>query len=622
MCGIAGVFGRREDETVNSMTAALLHRGPDDGFLVGGEDFSLGARRLSIVGIEDGRQPLSNESGTIWAAQNGELYNYPQVRRELLASGHHLHTHCDTEILPHLYEDYGTRMIEHIDGMFAVALWDTENRVGLLARDRMGKKPLYYHRRGAALYFASEIKALLRIPGFERRINYEALHHFLSFKHVPAPLSIFEGISILPPAHMLVYRPGSEVEIRRYWDVDFSATGEMASWPEEELIEHLLVLLRRGVERRLMSDVPIGFFLSGGIDSSLSTALAAELSPGRIKTFTLTYANDSTTEGKEQDTRWARWTAEKYATEHYEETVEFSNFPENLRRILACFDEPFSGTVSTYFLAGLIARHVKVAVSGDGADELFGSYLSHRLALPLSRYDEYLRTGDARLVRPFDTQPGFLARIHEAEDWQWRSKLFVHSDEEKASLYAPDVAERMQAYSSRERLRRDFSGLTATDPLNRILEAEWHTIFPDQVLAFVDRLSMAHSLEVRTAYLDTDFVTFITGLPGRYKIRDGETKYLLKRAALKYFPEEMVFRKKEGFLMPVTEWLLNDLEPYVRETLSPERLGRHGIFNQARVQAMVDGLYRQESDYRQVNRVFSLIVFQEWFEMYMGRSEA
>src|ERR1051325_5465548 len=618
MCGIAGVFGRREDETVNRMTAALLHRGPDDGFLVGGEDFSLGARRLSIVGIADGRQPLSNETGTVWAAQNGELYNYPQVREELLASGHHLHTHCDTEILPHLYEDYGTRMVEHIDGMFAVALWDATNRVGLLARDRMGKKPLYYYRQNDALYFASEIKSLLRVPGFERRINYEALHHFLSFKHVPAPLSIFEGISILPPAHMLVYRPGAGLEIRRYWDVDFSATGEMADWPEEELVEHLLALLRRGVERRLMSDVPIGFFLSGGIDSSLSTALAAEMSPGRIKTFTLTYANDSTTEGKEQDRRWARWTAEKYATEHYEETVEFSNFPENLRRIIACFDEPFSGTVSTYFLAGLIAQHVKVAVSGDGADELFGSYLSHRLAFPLSRYDEYLRNGDARLVRPFETQPDFLARMAEAEDWQWRSKLFVYGDEEKASLYAPDVAERMQAYSSRERLRRDFSNLTATDPLNRILEAEWHTIFPDQVLAFVDRLSMAHSLEVRTAYLDTDFVTFIAGLPGRLKIRDGETKYLLKKAALKYFPEEMVLRKKEGFLMPVTEWLLNDLEDYARATLSPERLNRHGIFDQRRVQEMLDALYKEESDYTHVNKIFALIVFQEWYDLYMN----
>ncbi|MBA3766740.1 MAG: asparagine synthase (glutamine-hydrolyzing) [Acidobacteria bacterium] len=618
MCGISGVFGRRDEETINRMTARLVHRGPDDGFVVAGADFSLGARRLSIVGVEDGRQPLANETETVWAAQNGELYNYPQMRRELLSSGHHLHTHCDTEILPHLYEDYGTRMVERIDGMFAVAVWDEINRAGLLARDRMGKKPLYYYRDRDALYFASEIKALLEVPGFERRINFEALDHFLSYKHIPCPLSIFEGIHQLPPAHMLIYRTGFEPEIRRYWNVDFSATGEMAKWPEEELVEHLLRLLRRSVERRLMSDVPIGFFLSGGIDSTLTTALAAELSPGKIKTFTLTYAHSSTTEGKEQDHRWARWAAKRFATEHYEETVEFSNFPENLRRIIRCFDEPFAGTTSTYFLAGLIAQHVKVAISGDGADELFGSYLSHRLAFPLSRYDEFKRTGDARLIRPFESQTDLLAQLAEAEDWQWRSKLFVYSDEQKQALYAPEIAARMQGFSSRERMRRDFSHLTATDPLNRILEGEFRTIFPDQVLTFVDRLSMAHSLEVRAPFLDTDFVTFIAGLPGKVKIRDGETKYLLKKAALKYFPEEMVFRKKEGFLMPITEWLLNDLEDYVRSTLSAERLSRHGIFNHTRVQALVDRLYQTQSDYTQVNMILSLIIFQEWYDLYMS----
>jgi asparagine synthase (glutamine-hydrolysing) len=482
----------------------------------------------------------------------------------------------------------------------------------------MGKKPLYYYRDGGALYFASEIKALLKVPGFERRINLEALHHFLSYKHVPCPLSIFEGIHALPPAHALVFRAGQDPDIRRYWDVDFSTAGEMAESPEEELVERLLALLRRGVERRLMSDVPIGFFLSGGIDSSLSTALAAEVSPSQIKSFTLTYAGDSTTEGKEHDRRWARWTADKYGTEHYEETIEFSSFPENLRRVIACFDEPFAGTISTYFLASLIAKHVKVAVSGDGADELFGSYLSHRLAFPLSHYDEYLRTGDTRLIRPFESQPEFLARLVEPKDCQWRAKLFVYTDEEKTGLYSADAAPIMRAFSSRDRLCRDFSGLTATDPLNRILESEWRTIFPDQVLAFVDRLSMAHSLEVRTAYLDTDVVNFVAGLPGRLKIKDGETKYLLKRAALKYFPEEMVFRKKEGFLMPITEWLLRDLEPYVRQTLSDERLRQHGLFNADRIRSIVDDLYQTGGDYTKVNKIFSLVVFQEWYDLYMN----
>ncbi len=617
MCGISGVFGLPDGETVQAMLGMLAHRGPDDEHLVCGAGFALGTRRLSIMDVEGGRQPVAGETGKVWAALNGEIYNYPELRREILRRGHHLASHCDTEVLPHLYEDHGTRLVEMIDGMFAVAVWDDESKTGLLARDRMGKKPLYYLRAGDALYFASEIKALLRVPGFERRINFEALHHFLSYKHVPHPLSIFDRIGSLAPAHMLIFRPGAEPLIRRYWDVDFSATAEMATWPEEEIVEQLIKLLRRAVQRRLMSDVPIGFFLSGGIDSSLSTAMAAELSPQRIKTFTLTYGADSTTEGKEQDRRWARWVADQYGTEHHEERVQFTSFPQNLRRIIRCFDEPFSGVVSTYFLSQLIGRHVKVALSGDGADELFGSYLSHRLAFPLSRYAQYLRTGEIDLIRPFESQPELLARLYETEDWRWRDKLFVLSEEEKAALYSPDVAEMTRAFSTRAALARDFAALSATDPLNRILEAEFRTIFPDQVLTFVDRLSMAHSLEVRTAYLDTELVTFVARLPGHLKIKDGETKYLLKRAAAKYFPPEMLARRKEGFFLPISEWMRHDLKDYVRQTLSPERLSRHGLFNATRVQALVDELYQEGSDYTHANKVFSLIVFQEWYELYM-----
>ena len=611
MCGISGVFGRPDIETIKRMMGAIEHRGPDDGYSVAGTHFALGTRRLSIVGVADGRQPIANEDGTVWAAQNGELYNYPRVKPELLRRGHRLQTHTDTEILVHLYEDFGTRLPEQIDGMFAIAVWDTVNKRGLLARDRMGKKPLYYYRDNDALYFASEIKSLLRVPGFERRINLEALHHYLSFKHVPCPLSIFEGVYMLPPAHVLEYQLDEEPKIRRYWDVDFSPQSETANAPEEELVERLLALLRQGIERRLMSDVPIGFFLSGGIDSTLSTVLAAEISSTPVKTFTLTYSGDSTTEGKEQDTRWARWAAAKYGTEHHEERVEFSNFPENLRRIIQCFDEPFSGTVSTYFLASLIAKHVKVAVSGDGADELFGSYLSHRLAQPLAQLDQYRGTDQ------FD----YLSRLYEDEDWKWRAKLFVLSDDEKMDLYTSEIAEKMRCFSSRWQLQQYFSNLTATDPLNRVLEAEFRTIFPDQVLAFVDRLSMAHSLEVRTAYLDTDFVTFIAGLRGNLKIKNGETKYLLKQAALRYFPEEMVYRKKEGFLMPVTEWLSGDLEAYVRDTLSDERLRRHGIFNSTHVRRLIDDLYSGNHDYRHVNKVFALLVWQEWYNLYMEVSD-
>jgi asparagine synthase (glutamine-hydrolysing) len=617
MCGICGVFGRGDRATVEAMLATLRHRGPDDAFVVGGESFGLGARRLSIVDVEGGRQPMSNERATVWAAENGELYNYPHLRPRLLAGGHILHTHCDTEVLPHLYEEHGTDLPRHIDGMFAVALWDDVKKVGLLARDRMGKKPLYYWQRSDQLFFASEIKALLQIPGFVREIDLEALHHFLSLKHVPHPLSIFKGVSILPPAHRLVFEPGQMLRIERYWDVSFEAREAAGGLGEEEMVDRLLALLRQGITRRLMADVPIGFFLSGGLDSSLSTALAAEVSPGPIKTFTLAYANESTTPGKDADRRWARWVAEKYGTEHHEETIEFSNFPENLRRILTCFDEPFAGVVSSYFLSQLIARHVKVALAGDGADELFGSYLSHRLAQPLASYAQYVATGDRNLIRPFEDRPEYLASLA-GEDWAWRARLLVYSEEEKGALYAPHVAAALAGSSTHQLMRETFASLTATDPLNRILEAEFQTIFPDQVLTYVDRLSMAHSLEVRSAYLDTDVVEFVAGLPGHVKITRGDTKRLLKQAALRFFPAEMVNRPKEGFLMPVTQWFLNDLQDYVRATLSPERLAAHGFFRQEEVDRLIDRLYQPGSDHTHVNKVLALVVFQEWYELYMS----
>lgn len=260
-------------------------------------------------------------------------------------------------------------------------------------------------------------------------------------------------------------------------------------------------------------------------------------------------------------------------------------------------------------------------MSGDAADELFGSYLSHRLAFPLANYQEYLSNGNDALIRPFEERPEYLKQMFESADWDWRSKLFVLSDDAKASLYSSSIKQQMSIFSSKGRLQADFSTLTAIDPLNRILEAEFKTIFADQVLAFVDRLSMAHSLEVRTAYLDTALVKFVAGLPGHYKIKNGETKYLLKRVAQRYFPKEMVTRKKEGFVMPLTDWLLGDLQEYVRATLAPERLAVHGLFDSQSVQSLVDNLYQSESDYTEVNKVFSLLVFQQWYEMYIGGSD-
>ncbi len=619
MCGIAGVFGKSDSYIVSRMLSTLAHRGPDDEHLVACEDFCLGARRLSIVDLAGGRQPMSDETGSIWVAQNGEIYNYPELRDELKKKGHRFRTRCDTEVHIHLYKEHGLDFPHWLDGMFSVALWDDAQKRGILVRDRTGKKPLYYYQRKGPLFFASEIKALLELPGFERRINLEALHYYLSYKHVPCPLSIFQDIHMLPPAHALFYEGNGRLRLSRYWMLDFSSPLDEGDWDEKSIADELIAKLKTGVKRRLMSDVPIGFFLSGGIDSGLSTALATEASSERVKTFTLVYPDHSSTTGKDQDRQCAREISEIYHTEHHEEILEFQSFPDVLPAIIRHFDEPFAGVVSTYFLSKLISRHVKVAISGDGADEVFGSYLSHRLAFPVF---EYMRlAGQANPSREsvlqFEGKAGYLEALAEAEDWKWRYKLLVYGDEEKQKLYSPEVAQMLNGHRTIDRLKADFEGLSARDPLNRILEAEFRSIFPDQVLTFMDRLSMAHSLEVRTPFLDTDFLAFAARIPGALKIKNGQTKYILKKAALTYLPEHIVYRQKEGFLMPVTEWLVRNLEPYVRETLSLQRLHKHGMFDSSYVQCLVNEMYAGKSEYQHVNKVLALVVFQEWFDLYM-----
>lgn len=617
MCGIAGVFGRNEPETVDRMLRAIAHRGPDDHFWLGGDDYTLGARRLSIIDLISGRQPLATPDGNVIAAQNGEIYNFQELREQLLAEGHRFAGRSDTEVIPHLYQLYGEAFVEHIHGMFAVSLWDRTRREGLLARDRAGKKPLYYTVWQGALYYASEIKSLLQIPGFPRRLRPEALHHYLSYKNVPCPLTIFEGISMLPPAHLLSWRDGQIASIRPYWKLDWTPMeGEL---DEGELAEELLVRLRAGLKRRLIADVPIGFFLSGGLDSSLATALAAEVSPERIKTFTLKYSPDSSTPGKELDLACAREVARRYDTDHHEETLDFGRFKDELPDILSHFDEPFSGVVSTYFLSRLIRKHLKVAISGDGADELFGSYLSHRLAGPLA---EWKRAGALGDLGHFAGQEAYLESLvgapgGELDEADWRYKLLVFTDEEKHELYSDLGRQQTGAFSTRAHLHQTFAGLSARDPLNRVLEAEFKTQLPDQVLAFADRLSMAHALEVRTAFLDTSVMEFAARIPARFKIHDQEIKSVLKRASRAYLPASAIDRPKEGFVMPVNQWLGGWLFGYARDYLAPDQLAKHGYFQPAVVADMLTRF--QAGEVRLANKILSLLCFQIWHEIYIEK---
>jgi asparagine synthase (glutamine-hydrolysing) len=598
------------------MLRRIAYRGPDDQFLVSGERFTLGTRRLSIQDVEGGRQPLSNETGTVWAAQNGELYTFPELRRGLEAKGHCFRTRTDTEIIPHLYEDWGTAFPERLLGMFAIAVWDDGRGRGLLVRDHTGKKPLYYLERPGALYFASEIKCLLAVREYARQVNPVSIHHFLSYKHVPGPDTAFQGIKSLGPAQTLFWSAQEGSKVSTYWSLSWKSDTGWDRMDEREVAERVAASLKEGVRRRLLSDVPIGFYLSGGLDSSLSTALAATLSPGRIKTFTLTYDSASTTPGKEEDQRWARRVAEQYGTEHYEERLSAGSFSEQFPAVLRHFDEPFSAVVSPYFLSRLIGRHVRVALSGDGADELFGSYLAHRLAPVIA---DYVERGSAALASPwFREDPRLVEAIADPDPAKWRARLAVFTESEKQDLYTPDFAATVGAVSSDEHLAGYFADGTASDPLNRVLEAEFRGIFPDQVLVFVDRLSMAHSLETRTAYLDREFVELAASLPARLKLRDGVNKYILKRAAAPYLPAPLIGRPKEGFVMPVNAWLLRGPGDFTEEALRPERVRAAGFVRPDAVAALVARFQSGEASL--ANRVLSLIALHVWWEDYLGRN--
>lgn len=621
MCGIAGVFGRRDPETVAKMLRVMAHRGPDDQHVVYGEGYTLGARRLSIIDLDHGRQPLSENEKRIWGAQNGEIYNFRELREELLRStaGHRFATDGDTELIPHLYKEFGFDFPKKLEGMYAISVFDEQEQQAMLARDRSGKKPLYYLEHEGALWYASEVKALLLVPGFQRRLNLESVHHYLSYKNVPCPLSIFEGIKMLRPAHRLLWKNGQIKEVNAYWRLDWTPfEGDLG---ETELAEEFIRLMKIGVKRRLVSDVPIGFFLSGGIDSSLSTALAAEVAPDQIKTFTLTYSEESSTPGKELDLRCAREIAKRYDTDHHEEQMNYGDFQRELPAILSHFDEPFSGVVSTYFLSRLISKHVKVAISGDGSDELFGSYLTHRIARPISELCNARAQGrePGDLGHFAEGQPReFLGRIAEPEDWKWKHKLAVFTDADKLNLYSDSAKGNFANFSTQAHLQHMMSDLTAKDPTNRILETEFLTQLPDQVLAFTDRLSMAHSLEIRTAFLDTQVMEFVARIPERFKIRDCDVKVALKTAARPYLPASAIDRPKEGFVLPVNQWLQGWLFDYAKQALAPSELKRHDLFCVKEVGSLLDRFQGGQANL--ANKILSLLSFQVWYDIYMDQN--
>jgi len=590
------------------MAQILRHRGPDDEGFFESPSASLCSTRLAIVDVDRGHQPMGNEDGSVIVAFNGEIYNAEELRRSLQSSGHVFRTRCDTEVVPHLYEKYGDDFVQQLNGQFAIALWDARRRKLVLTRDRLGIKPLFYYPCGQSLRFGSEIKAILASLTATPNMNVEAFYHYLSFKFVPAPLTMYEGIAAVLPGEQVVFRDG-KISKRTYWNLN--ETGD-ETLDAQDAVERLNHLLRASMQRRLVSDVPVGALLSGGVDSSLIVALASEFSGEPVKTFTLGYEGPFA--HKDREAEAARQVAAIFDTEHHEHLTSHHEFVQDLPDILSAFDEPFAGVMSPYCLNKLVSQHVKVCLGGDGADELFGSYLAHRLAQPIERF---LAHGPASvrknpsLVAPFENDIDFVAGLADRRDWCWRANLLVFSDEEKRDLLNTDFTA-LGMCDTAAWVRGIFDGCLTKDVQNRQQFYDCRTVLPDLVLKFNDRLSMAHSVETRVPFLDHELVEFVAGLPGDWKIREGQCKWLLKEVARRYLPDTIVDRPKEGFVMPINDWQRDALRSRIEDTLLPERLEQHGLLRSDAVSQLVQRYYAGDTALQY--KVWSLFCFQTWFE--------
>jgi asparagine synthase (glutamine-hydrolysing) len=622
MCGICGLVslnGRPADRVLlEQMNSTLVHRGPDSDGVFVQDGVGVAARRLAIIDLATGDQPLTNEDGSVVVVQNGEIYNYRELRADLIAKGHRFRTEGDTEVLAHLYEERGARFAEDLRGMFAIAVWDTKQRRLVLARDRFGIKPLYYRLSADAFSFASELKALLHQPGFSRAIDPEALEAFLAFSFVPAPLSIFREARKLPPGSTLVWKEAApaEVEIDRYAAPRPVSADQIRTGSEQELAEELRERLRDSVRAHLIADVPVGVLLSGGIDSCTLAALASETAP-RISTFTIGF------DEREFDERdLARLVAERYGTDHHELVVR-PDVAELLPALATTFDEPFadSSAIPTYLISQLARRHVKVALSGEGGDELFGGYnyyAGHALARRLAP--------GAALLRPFvERLPTSTAK---ASSLDWRAKRWVRAARlsplerhyawksvftpaERAELLQPELR---AALDPLEIIRPHYAATEGAEELSRMMGLDVAVFMVDDMLVKTDRASMAHSLEARVPLLDPVVAELALALPSKLKVRGLAKKRLLRRAVAPLLPREILEGKKRGFSAPIGSWLRDELQPLTREVLSPACVRRQGFFRPDVVTRLVDDHAAGAAD--NSRKIWALLTFSLWFERY------
>jgi len=596
------------------MSGRLVHRGPDDDGLFSEGQAALAARRLSIIDLAYGHQPIGNEDGSAVVVQNGEIYNYRELKRELEGRGHRFATDCDTEVLVHGYEEWGDAFVERLRGMFAIALWDKRRRRLLLARDRFGIKPLYYRAVDGELSFASELKAMLEQPGFSREIDPQAVAAYLAFNSIPAPLTIFVEARKLPPGYLLTWE-GGESALRRYARPGPVPGAEVRRGSADELAAELREVLDDSIRAHLVADVPVGVLLSGGVDSGGIAALASRHADEPLRTFSIGFEEA----GFDELSR-ARLVAERYGTDHHELVLR-PDAVELLPRLVEAFDEPFgdSSALPTYLVSQLASEHVKTAMSGEGGDELFGGYYTYVADLLARRVGRL-----AALARPLaEALPSRTDRV----GFDYKAKRFARAaalpplerHHGWKEIFSPGVradlaGEHATNWDPLDLYRERYAETEGAEPLARMQDLDLGIYLVDDLLVKTDRLSMAHSLELRVPFLDPKVAEFAFSLPTKLKVRGSAKKRLLRQALAPLLPREIVHGRKQGFSIPIAAWLRGPLEPFAREVLAPSAVARQGLLDPAAVTPLLDRHCAGREDLSR--QIWGLMALTLWFDRY------
>jgi asparagine synthase (glutamine-hydrolysing) len=630
MCGIAGFvesstasapLGRDAARTlVHGMCEVIRHRGPDDEGLWldrwTEDHVALGMRRLSIIDLSTGHQPIHNEDRTIWVVFNGEIYNFQTLRAELEHAGHRFYTATDTEVIVHAYEQWGIDAIRRLRGMFGLAIWDARSKSLIVARDRVGIKPVHYAVVGGRLYFGSEIKSILCAPDVPRDINLDALDHYLSFLYTPRDASIFSHIDKLPPAHCLVWHDG-RVTTHCYWGLPRS---ESFSGSVEDAATELRHVLKDAVASHLVSDVPIGAFLSGGVDSSVVVGLMAEASNSRVKTFSIGFDEPAFDELEH-----ARSVANHFGTDHHEFVVK-PDAIAILDDVIGHCDEPFAdpSTIPTWYVSQMARRHVTVVLSGDGGDELFGGYdryVPHPRVLAFDRYGPRALRRVAAIAAnslPHGARgKNFLRHVARDDRGRYLDAIRFFSPDEKPALLTPDIYQALTGPEPETRLARHFERYAELPWSSQMMRFDAETYLPDDILTKVDRMSMAHSIESRVPLLDNEVVEFASTLPSGFKIRNGRRKHILKAVGATLLPPAILSRPKQGFGVPLSVWFRGGLRELFADTLLSTSCLTRGYFQPAFVRRLVQEHVTGKRDHS--FQLWQLVVFERWHRLYVDR---